>query len=112
MGWQIAELKNTVKISKAAEKEITEWAQKTIDIDDVVYNGKLYFNPDYMEHMDFLWQEGFDEIAEKFKLNGEVCFGSLDGDNAGEFWGYRFTKGKMTFLTGEISWVEDKLGGG
>lgn len=104
MGWSIHEVKNTVDLPKAAEAPIRKWALKTIDIDDVVADGKLYFNPDYMEHMDFLWQEGFDVLAKKFKLNGEVCFGSLDGDNAGEFWGYRFVDGLMTKLIGELRW--------
>lgn len=57
MGWSIHEVKNTVDLPKAAEAPIRKWALKTIDIDDVVADGKLYFNPDYMEHMDFLWQE-------------------------------------------------------
>lgn len=108
MGWHISELENTVKISKAAEKAITKWAQETCDIDDVVYDGKLYFNSDYMEHMDFIWQDGFDALAKKFKLDGKICFGSLDGDNSGSFWGYRFVKGEMVKLTGKLNWAEDR----
>ncbi len=107
MGWHISNLVNTVKVSKKAAKAINEWAEKEIYEEEVVRGSKLYFNPDHLEHMDFLWQDGFEELAKELKLNGEVCFGSLEGDNEGEFWGYRFKDGVMTKLSGKLVWDED-----
>jgi hypothetical protein len=117
--WSIACLVNTVAISEEARRELFElqdfdgefWDDKdsvTILQDDDIE--VLCFNEDHQEHMDYLGSN--DEIVavlKKHKVKGEVCFGSLEGDNTGEFWGYRFDgKGGMIALTGSIEFKESK----
>ncbi len=74
------------------------------------YNKKYYlkFISDHMEHMDYV-----SEVMEKLKelkVKGDITFGSLDGDNSGSNWGYRFDgKGGMKTLTGVLTFVEDTV---
>ena len=111
--WSISETVNTVKIPKQCAKELFE-AQEDgeeiwYDLKGVTYEGKLTFNSDHNEHMDFLSQDRFTKILRKHKVKGDICFGSLEGDNAGEFWGYRFDgKGGMKKLTGHLEYREEK----
>lgn len=110
MSWSIALLENSVAISKDVAQEIFltdghggehNWASP----DDVCDRGKLYFNPDDDEHMDFMWDEKIIEVLKKYKVEGRICFGSLEGDNRGEFWGYEFDgKGNMEKLKGYVAW--------
>lgn len=76
--------------------------------DEVTYKDKLSFNSDHAEHMDYLANEYGQKIIavlNKHQVRGDICFGSLEGDNAGCFWGYRFDgKGNMKELTGKIVW--------
>ena len=108
MGWSIAELKNTVEISDECAQELFEKANSGIwyGVEDVKMGGdNLYFDPDHQEHMDFLWDGNAQAILKKHKVEGDICFGSLEGDNAGSFWGYRFDgQGNMTELKGNVSW--------
>jgi len=111
--WSIHETVNTVEISKECAKELFEaqayeneiWS----DAGDVAYKGKLCFNEDHYEHMDFIGNnEPMVEILKKHKVNGDICFGSLEGDNAGRFWGYRFDgKGGMVELKGVVMYEEN-----
>ncbi|MFP5446682.1 MAG: hypothetical protein ACLGIY_24440 [Betaproteobacteria bacterium] len=64
----------------------------------------LNFDEDSMEHMDFVWNDEVLAVLADAKVNGRVTFGSLEGNNAGEFWGYDFKDGLMTKLTGAIHW--------
>jgi hypothetical protein len=114
MGWQINLVKNDVKIdAKTAQKLFNEAqdyeGELWYDIDDVTdYEGDntLNFDPDHMEHMDYLaTHDKVVEILKEAKVSGDICFASEDGDNAGEAWGYRFDgKGGMKILTGERTW--------
>lgn len=111
MGWNIALISNTVKISRACAEDLFNAQNEAScgelwgDSDDVVYKNKLSFDPDHMEHMDYLQDDVFQDVLKKHKVKGDVCFGSLEGDNAGSFWGYRFDgKGGMTSLDGRIVW--------
>jgi len=108
--WSIAEMKNAVEVDKKCAKELFKLNPLDIwrDIDEVTYNGKLYFNPDHHEHMDFLsTSDRVIKILKKHKVKGDIWFGSLEGDNSGEFWGYRFDgKGGMKKLTGELKFIE------
>jgi len=80
------------------------------DRSDVTYEGKLAFNPDHQEHMDYLGNNPkLNKVLQKHKVKGDICFGSLEGDNAGSFWGYRFDgKGGMQELEGKLSWTPVK----
>lgn len=113
MSWSIGEMVNTVKISPKCAKELFEaqggengeiWSS----LEDVTYKGKITFNPDHMEWMDWLSNhEELVEILKKYKAKGDICFGSLEGDNAGKFWGYRFDgNGGMVELTGRVVFEE------
>lgn len=111
MGWHINLVKNEVKITEAIVKELRfetdlayeyEWES---DDDVFAFYGaddiRLNFNPDHMEHMDYLHDEDVQRVLKKHKVKGDVCFSSDDGDNAGTSWGYRFDgKGGMVELVG------------
>lgn len=65
----------------------------------------LRFIEDHMEHMDYVNQI-LPQLLE-LKVKGDITFGSLEGDNNGCFWGYRFDgKGGMKHLTGSVSFKE------
>lgn len=113
MSWSIGELVNTVTISKKCARELFAVRKNYgtwYSLEDVTYDGKLNFNGDHMEHMDYLWNEDIQAVLLKYKVRGDVCFGSLEGDNAGSFWGYRFDgKGGMSTLEGKVEWyVKEK----
>jgi hypothetical protein len=76
-------------------------------IEEVLDEDKhLTFNRDNMEHMDYLSSETpVIPILCRHKVKGDICFGSLEGDNEQTFWGYRFDgKGGHKYLEGEIDW--------
>ncbi len=79
-------------------------------IEYITEDGKLSFNSDHMEHMDYLADSAeIVQVLTEHKVEGDICFGSLDGDNAGSFWGYRFDgKGGMKPLEGTIEWYVDR----
>jgi len=106
MGWQIALTSNTVEISSECAKALwnavkdgqTPWYEE----EDVAYEGKMSFNSDHMEHMDYMWNPRIQQVLLEHKVNGDITFGSLDGDNRGSFWGYRFTDGVVSKLKGKV----------
>jgi hypothetical protein len=116
MGWSICLLENTVKISKKCAEALWDatvyhgtnenpyWDGKEY----VTYKERLTFNADHWEHMDYVWQEEVLSVLLEYKVNGDITFGSLEGDNEGEFWGYRFKDGVKTELVGTIQWEEKK----
>lgn len=116
MGWFINEGENTVKITKKCAEELfaaQEYENELwYDLEDVAYEGKLIFNSDHMEHMD--WIANYDHLAavlKKNKVKGRICFESHEGDNAGAYWGYEFDgKGGMVELVGKatITWEKRK----
>ena len=113
MGWYIAEIINNAEISDKCAEELFEAQDFESEIwyakDDVVYNGRLNFDPDHMEHMDYVWKPKIQEVLKKHNVKGDICFGSLEGDNFGSFWGYRFDgKGGMQELEGMLSWYVKK----
>lgn len=66
--------------------------------DDLYY---LLFNKDHYEHMDYV--SNIVPMLEQLQVSGDITFGSLEGDNEGEFWGYRFNgEQPMTRLTGVV----------
>ncbi len=113
MSWSIELLENNVKINAECAKEILKLQQQEIDPDlqlsDIYYEEHLLFNSDYAEHMDYLSSnKKYLKILCKHVAQGDICFGSLEGDNAGQFWGYRFDgKGDYKRLEGSIVWNEE-----
>lgn len=109
--YHICLIKNEVKITKPVAKalfkaQICE-AELWYELGDVVADSRLRFYSDHYEHMDWLRdREHLVEILLKYKVKGDICFGSLDGDNKDKFWGYRFDGyGGMCFLRGDIKWL-------
>jgi hypothetical protein len=105
--WSISVLDNNVKVSKKAARELSaidsyRWGSVKEVVDE---KGILIFNSDHMEHMDFLHEDSVVEVLCKNKAKGRATFGSLDGDNCGQFWGYEFDgKGGMRRLRGSLTW--------
>lgn len=111
--WTIHLIKNEPIISDECAEELFEiqlyegetYGELWDDLDDVVYDGILQFNPDHFEHMDFLQIDGMIKILCKHKVNGDICFADLEGSQTNSFWGYRFDgaggvkklKGKLIF---------------
>lgn len=106
MGWSIGLIDNTVEITEKCAKELLKKCgnERYWDsVDEVVdSDGYLVFNSDHYEHMDYVDDPDIQAILEKHKVNGIITFGSLDGDDAGSFWGYQFDDGKLTYLVGEV----------
>lgn len=112
MGWHIAEVENTVEISRECAEELAQvralndrWGGPP-KLDWFVRDGRLYFEPDHMEHMDYVWEDEVQAVLLKHGARGDICFGSLDGGNTGEFWGYRFTQQGVVGLKGTLHWTE------
>ncbi|MBI3632723.1 MAG: hypothetical protein HY226_00365 [Candidatus Vogelbacteria bacterium] len=117
--WSISETVNNVRITKKCARELFKaqdyeeelWSS----LEYVTSEGNLYFNPDHNEHMDYLGtHDNMTEILKRHKVKGDICFGSLEGDDEGSFWGYRFDgKGGMVKLSGEVVYTEvEKTGQG
>ena len=112
MGWQISLQINNVVITKECAQELFDACEKHhnrtwYEVDEVMEeDGTLYFDCDHMEHMDYVSYPEYLAILKKYKVNGDICFSSADGDNSGENWGYRFKDGVMTELTGVVTYVE------
>lgn len=112
MGWNIILRKNTVKINDFIANALFNtksdaalcWDDERF-VDDsscIIDQGKLVFNPDWMEHMDYLWDEDIQAVLKRHKVEGVVTFCSHEGDNRGSYWGYVFDgKGGMKKVRGE-----------
>ena len=121
--WHIACIKNEVEIDEKIAKALLKcgadacysWDKEADPLDYNVgfkdYDGKyrLFFNTDHFEHMDFVHEKQVLTVLCKNKVKGDICFGSLEGDNAGRNWGYRFDgKGGYKKLRGAIVWEEEE----
>lgn len=106
MGWNISVISNTVEISDECAKDLWTAVQKGdnpwYSQEGVTEDGKLSFDSDHMEHMDYLWNKKIQKVLKKHHVNGDITFGSLEGDNCGQFWGYRFTDGVLSLLKGKV----------
>lgn len=114
MSWSICEMVNTVHIPNECAHDLFEEAQyydgelwgNYEDVTDK--SGLLRFGLEHMEHMDYLGTHNkVIRILKRYEVEGDICFGSLEGDNVGEFWGYRFDgHGGMKELKGKLVWEE------
>lgn len=96
MGWQIATINNTIVLSDDCEAELNTLAETRGD-DNYAYDNELEFNPDHMEHMDYLSSDQeIVDILLKHNAEGVVRFASVDGDNAGTMWEHRFKDGEYS----------------
>lgn len=124
--WSISNIDNTVKLSKKQALELTKISKYMSIVgdyyEDPVFandedlltemfekSGKdkfqIRFISDHMEHMDYVSQIA--DSLKQLKVKGDITFGSMDGDNSGQFWGYRFDgKGGMKSLVGSLSFTE------
>lgn len=106
MSWSIGLIKNTVVVPKEFEEELLKCSS---EYDELFYeealdqNGKLIFDPDHMEHMDYLWREDILDVLFKAKVNGTIAFASVEGDDSGEWWAHDFVDGVSTSRGGKIA---------
>lgn len=114
MSWSIEDMVNDVTFKKACKEELEKVSVEVgrdLYFDKVKGGYKISFNPDDMEYMDWLDEPELLEVLKKHKVEGDICFGSLEGDNNGSFWGYRFDgEGNMSTLSGSVEWVVDYTG--
>jgi len=106
MSWSIGVVKNDLKVSKECFEKLNAWAE---DNDQCLYHnsgdGTIGFDHDAMEHMSApLYDDDFLGILKEYKVNGSVCFSSVEGDDAGENWGFQFTDGELKQLKGRLVW--------
>lgn len=110
MGWQIELTVNTVVVPHAAISELIaaqDYEEELWYHEDVLDDeGHLQFNPDHMEHMDYLGNnDKVIAVLKAARVKGDIFFQSLEGDDAGSAWGYRFDgKGGMKLMKGEVVW--------
>lgn len=114
MGWHISLIENTVVVPPACAEDLLRldvfegWARTVDDLRTEA--GHLVFFHDWMEHMDYIGDPEVLGALLRHNARGDICFGSLDGDNAGRFWGYRFTDEGVTGLNGVVVWnVPEKM---
>jgi hypothetical protein len=112
MAWSISLLENSISFNESGVAAFNAFASEN-GLEEATENAdglyEVTFEPDHMEHMDFVWKEEFLDTMKIGKANGRALFGSLEGDNSGEFWGYSFEDGKMVKLVGSsIEWDWEK----
>jgi hypothetical protein len=98
MAWSIGVILNTLVVPEDVQDKLIDLVEPeghNIDICD----GKIEFDYDAMEHMDFLWDDEVQVLLESANSHGVVVFGSVEGDNAGDFWGYKFHGDKTIRLS-------------
>lgn len=98
MGWRINLVKNDLPLAPEACAEINALNHHR---QIKAYDGKLVFDRDHLEWMDYVNEPELLAVLERHKVNGEILWSSSEGDNRGERWGYRFVDGAMTKITGE-----------
>jgi hypothetical protein len=105
MSWSIGLIDNTVEVPEefaaalfAADENDEVW----YDVEDVLYKGKLSFDDDHREHMDYVWRDEILAVLLDAKVTGRIAFASVDGDNSGKWWSYSFVDGVVTKHKGEI----------
>lgn len=120
MGWYIYLEKNTVRINLSIATELHSCgAEVCFAWEDectppvlggvIIHDGKLVFNSDHMEHMDYVCDARVQAVLKRHKVKGDICFSSNEGDNKGQRWGYRFDgKGGMVELKGKKGTWEEK----
>jgi hypothetical protein len=103
--WRIGLISNTVAITDECAKDLfaaTGPENPWYEEGDVAWRGKLSFNEDHYEHMDYVNRPAILAVLAQHRVNGDITFGSLEGDNRGAYWGYRFADGVMTKLKGRV----------
>lgn len=105
MGWRIGCLKNTLTFPPECDSALIAWADAN-GHEQIVYRGELQWGD--LEHACwFMYEEEVIDIFVKHGTRGEVLWGSVDGDNAGSFWGWRFEEGRCVKLKGTLTWAEN-----
>lgn len=124
MGWNISLLENTAHVPLESRANVAEacieyseafWSSDGLtsaEQIDRVFGGSgpddtlIQFDSDDMEHMDYVTHN--EEICRTMAavgVTGRICFGSLEGDNKGKFWGVEFASGNYRKLTGTVQWT-------
>lgn len=128
MSWSIALIENTATVpvegrvdtayafvevadhlwEVRADQEDCPWSGEQIVAAVLDEDGKIIFDPDSAEHMDFLTHD--DRLCRALARNGakgRILFGSLEGDNKSSFWGVEFASGhyrRLTATAADINW--------
>lgn len=107
MSWSIGIIENSVTVPEAAQADLIALeSEHDFSYDDRgAVDGELLFNPDDMEWMDYLGDDQIVQVLVSHGAQGRVLFGSLEGDDAGSYWGYEFQEGKCVRLKMVPQWV-------
>lgn len=123
MSWTVGVLENTLELNDACKAALienknfqylhldqeAETEEDKENLRDYGFDGNnLYLSSDWCEHIDILGSNPeFVDIIKAHGCTGDVCFGSMEGDNSGSFWGYRFKDGQCIELTGSVVFQEN-----
>jgi hypothetical protein len=99
MAWSIGTVLNTVVVPEAVQDKLIELVESEGHYISFNKDGTIQFCDDAMEHMDFLWDPDVQILLESANTQGVVVFSSVEGDNAGDFWGYKFHGDKTIQLS-------------
>lgn len=106
MGWNINMLENTVVVPQEYAERLYEAGRNSHffgDVGDVLnQDGTLTFDPDAMEHMDYLLDQDILTVLKDARVNGRVVFCDTEGDNRGTYCTYTFTDGAVAKNEGKL----------
>lgn len=98
MSWNIGLFYNNLKIPQNLQEDLEALAEEYYHCIYFGDDGLLCFDGDAMEHQDFLHEEWFRNFAQEHAISGSVVWGSVEGDNRGQLWGYNFWHGNYDRL--------------
>ncbi len=107
MGWQIGthKAKDPLKVPKAGQKRVSEWLEENGWEASFNKRDELSIQLEN-EHQPF-YEEGFIALLIEGGAKGDFLFGSMDGDDSGSNWGYRYRgDGTWCTLKAELAWRE------
>lgn len=107
MSWTVHVIDNTITVDESAQvslEALPVHGDMFADGYGGVSRGKLLFDDDAMEHIDYLCNPEIRDVLIAHGASGRVTFGALEGDNSGSFWGYEFSPGNCQLLKGTLVW--------
>ena len=104
MSWSIGIIENTLEVPEECGPKLFEIGVEDYfyDESEVLDEGKLCFNDDNREHMDYLWNTEIQAVLTEAKVSGRVVFASVEGDNRGTWWSHTFVDGVYNINRGKI----------
>ena len=121
MGWHIEVMENQLRLSMAQAERLVDLLESTWDeypeylswlgdkaaLVEFFGGERLEFIDDFMEHMDYLRNEGMQAALVAVGARGFVTIGDFDGDNRGHAWTHDFTDEGYAYGFGKVRLMAD-----